>query len=311
VSRRDRPLVNFRDEEESRPDEQVPTGSERDRGRSSRTSPLLALLAVLVLVLLALAAIFLFRSFGESISGTSVARDSIDSAGPEPHVRLTNAAGQVRIEGIGGSKSVEYEATRYAMAADPATAKQRASEVPVDISREDSQIVIETDGGEDTGADYTLGVPAGGSVEVESEEGDVEVSGLTGNVTVAAEAGDVTVREVGGNINVEAPRGDVRIGDVNTDTGSADLEVGSGDLSLDDLILGTLEASVEAGDVTLLGRFSGGGRVSVQTGDIIARLPPEDTRDLILQTRVGSVLREPPGGDANEQGPEKHKQQGS
>src|SRR3712207_7426883 len=53
------------------------------------------------------------------------------------------------------------------------------------------------------------------------------------------------------------------------------------------------EARVETGDVTLSGRFSGGGRVSVETGDIIAGPPPEDTRDLTLQTRVGSVLREP------------------
>ena len=94
-----------------------------------------------------MAAILLWRSFGESISGTSVTMDSIDSAGPEPRVRLANAAGQVRVEGVKESRSVDYEATRYAMGADPVAAKQRASEVPVDISREDSKIVIETDGG--------------------------------------------------------------------------------------------------------------------------------------------------------------------
>jgi DUF4097 and DUF4098 domain-containing protein YvlB len=197
------------------------------------------------------------------------------------------------------------------MAADPAAAKQRASKVPVDISREDSKIVIETDGGEDTGADYTLKIPTGGSVEVESEAGDVEVSGISGNVTVGAEAGDVRIRDVGGDVRVEAPRGDVSVGDVNTDTGSANLEVGSGDISFEDMILGTLEASVEAGDVTLSGRFSGGGRVSVQTGDIVARLPPEDTRDLTLETRVGSVLREPADGASNVRGSETQKKQGS
>jgi DUF4097 and DUF4098 domain-containing protein YvlB len=274
-------------------------------------SPLLLLLAVLLLILLAVAAFLLLRSLGESISGTSVARDSIDSAGPEPRVRLANAAGQVRVEGVKGARSVEYEATRYAMAADPAAAKQRASEVPVDISREDSKIVIETDGGDDTGADYTLKIPTGGSVEVESEAGDVEVSGISGNVTVGAEAGDVRVRDVGGDVRVEVPRGDVSVGDVNTDAGSANLEVGSGDISLEDLILGTLEASVEARDVTLSGRFSGGGRVSVQTGDIIARLPPEDTRDLTLETRVGSVLREPADGASTVRGSETQKKQGS
>jgi len=292
--------VSFKGEEESGRAQasagHAQTGVERDRGRPSRTSPLLLLFALLILALLAVAVILLWRSLGESISGSSIARDSIDSAGPDPRVRLANAAGQVRVEGVKGSRSVDYEATRYAMAADPATAKQRASEVPVDISREDSKIVIETDGGEDTGADYTLRVPTGGSVEVESEVGDVEVSGISGDVTVGAEAGDVRVSDLGGDVKVEAPRGDVSVGDVNTDTGSANLEVGVGDVSLEDLILGTLEASVEAGDVTLSGRFSGGGRVTVQTGDIIARLPPDDTRDLTLETRVGSVLREPADG---------------
>jgi DUF4097 and DUF4098 domain-containing protein YvlB len=274
-------------------------------------SPLLLLFALLLLALLAVAAILLWRSLGESISGTSITTDSIDSAGPEPRVRLANAAGQVRVEGVKGSRSVDYEATRYAMAADPAAAKQRASEVPVDISREDSKIVIETDGGEDTGADYTLRVPTGSSVEVESEVGDVEVSGISGNVTVGAEAGDVRVRDVGGDVKVEAPRGEVSVGDVNTDTGSANLEVGVGDVSLEDLILGTLEASVEAGDVTFSGRFSGGGRVTVETGDIVARLPPEDTRDLTLETRIGSVLRESADGASNEQGSQVKDQQGS
>ncbi|HEV8045283.1 MAG TPA: hypothetical protein VGP38_08895, partial [Rubrobacter sp.] len=171
------------------------------RDRPSRPSLLLVLLAVLILALLATAAIFLWRSLGDSISGTSVASDSIDS-GPEPRVHLMNAAGRVRIEGFKGLESVEYEATKYATAADPAAAKREASEVPVDISREDSAVVIETDGGRQTGADYALRVPTRATVEVESEAGDVEVSDLSGNVTVLAEAGDVTVRDVGGDVKV-------------------------------------------------------------------------------------------------------------
>ena len=297
--------MSFRGPEDPRrgetPSGQTAPRAERGRGRPSRIPPLLLVLAVLILALIAVVAVFLWRSFGESVPGTSVAKDSIDSAGPQPRVQLTNAAGQVRVEGVEGSGSVEYEAKRYAMAADPAAAKQRASEVPVDISREDSKVVIETDGGDDTGADYTLEMPAGGSVEVLSEAGDVEVSGLSGNVTVEAQAGDVTVGDLGGGVRVEAPQGDVAVADVNTDTGGAEIEAGSGDVYLKDLILGTLEASVEAGTVTLSGRFSGGGRVSVETGGIIARLPAGDTRDLTLQTRVGSVLREPQDGDPEKQ----------
>jgi Putative adhesin len=299
--------VDYRDEEDPGYDEAA-QATPRERGRPSRTSSLLVLLAALILALLAVAAVLLWRSLGDSISGTSVAKDSIDSAGQEPHVRLTNAAGQVRVEGVEGSNTVEYEATRYAAGSDPAAAKQQASEVHVDITREDSRITIKTEGGGDTGADYALRIPAGASVEVESEAGDVEISGLTGNVKAGAEAGDVTVNDVGGGVKIEAPKGDVTVANVNTDTGGAELEVGAGDVALEDLILGTLEANVEAGSVTLSGRFSGDGRVSVETGDIIARLPAEDTRDLTLQTRVGSVLREPPDGDSNGEGSEKQKQ---
>jgi hypothetical protein len=254
------------------------------------------LLAVLLLALLAVAALLVWRSLGDDLSGTSVARDSIDS-GPDPRVRLTNAAGPVRVEGVEDLESIEYEVTKYAMASDPVAAKRRSSEVPIDFSREDSTVVLKTDGGRGTGADYLLRVPSGGTVEVESGAGDVEVTGISGGVTVAAEAGDVTVRNTGSEVTVDAPQGDVTVGDVNTDTGQVELEVGTGDITLQDMIVGTLELHVEAGDVTLYGRFSGSGRVLVETGNITANLPPEDTRELTLGTRVGEVVRETPSGD--------------
>jgi hypothetical protein len=286
--------VSFRGEGERRVP--LPARTERRRDGPSRVSPLLLLFAALLLALLAVAALLLWRSLGDNLSGTSVARDSIDS-GPEPRVRVTNGAGQVRVEGVEGLDALEYEVTKYAMGPDPAAAKREASEVPVNFSREDSTFVLQTDGGRGTGANYTLRVPAGGSVEVESGAGDVEVSGLSGEVRVLAEAGDVTVRKAGNDVTVAAPRGDVVIDDVSTETGQAELEVGSGDVALRDLIVGTLEASVEAGSVTLSGRFSGSGRIFVETGGITANLPPEDTRELTLETRVGEVVRETPNQD--------------
>ena len=278
-----------------------PARTGRGRGRPSRLSPLLLLLAALLLALLAVAAMNLWRSLGDNLSGTSVTRDSIDS-GPEPRVRLTNGAGQVRVEGVDGRESVEYEVTRYAMGPDPAAAKKEASGVPVDLSREDSTFVLETDGGRNTGANYVLRVPSGGSVEVESAAGDVEVAGLSGGVKVLAEAGDVTVRNVGSDVRVESPQGDVAVSDINTETGQTELEVGSGDVTLQDVIVGTLEAHVEAGDVALSGRFSGSGRIFVETGDINANLPPEDTRELTLEARVGEVVRETPSEDEKRSG---------
>ncbi len=293
--------MSLRGEEEPRGPE--PEGTP---GLSARAGPrregrgrafyLLLLLAVLSLALLAVGALLVWRSLGDNLSGTSVARDSIDS-GPEPRVRLTNAAGQVRVEGVEDLGSIEYEVTRYALAGDPAAAKRRASEVPVNLSREDSTVVLETGGGRGTGADYLLKVPSAGSIEVESGAGDVEVTGLSGDVKVVADAGDVTVRDTGNDVTVKAPQGDVAISGVSTDTGQTELEVGSGDVTLRDMIVGTLEARVASGDVTLSGRFSGSGRVFVDTGNITADLPPEDTRELTLETRVGQIARETPTED--------------
>ena len=249
-----------------------------------------------------MAAVFLWRTLGEEVPGASVARDSIDST-REPKVTITNGPGDVSVEGANGTEAVEYEVTRYAVAGDPAAARGAASEVPVDVSREGSTVTVETDSGGETGADYVVGMPAGGGVDVEAEEGDVEVSGLDGNVTVRAESGDVTVRDAAGDVTVEAGQGDVTVGGMRTDTGNLELTVGSGDVTLEDLIVGTLEANVEAGDVTLSGRFSGEGRVSGGAGDITADLPSGDAPNLALQTLVGGISREPPaGGQDGEQG---------
>ena len=125
--------------------------------------------------------------------------------------------------------------------------------------------------------------------------GDVEVFGLDNDVTARAEAGDINVQNVRGSVMVEAPQGDVKLERVSTETGNAGVTVGSGDLELKDLVLGILEVRVDAGDVTLSGRFSGGGRISVETGNINAQLPSEDAKDLELETRVGEVVREEQG----------------
>jgi HAMP domain-containing protein len=119
----------------------VPARVGRGAPRPRRISPLLLLLVVLLLALLAVVGLLAWRSLDDDLSGTSVVRDSVDS-GPDPRVRLTNAAGQVRVEGVEDRESLEYEVTRYAMASDPVAAKRRASDVPVNLSREDSTIVL-------------------------------------------------------------------------------------------------------------------------------------------------------------------------
>jgi DUF4097 and DUF4098 domain-containing protein YvlB len=216
--------------------------------------------------------------------------------GADPKVTLANTAGQISVEGVQDLRKVEFEATKHALGKDPSTAKQNAADVQVDIAREGGEVSLQTNGGRGSGADYVLRVPTGASVEVESEAGDVDVTGLNGAVSIVAEAGDVRVSKIKDSVRVEAPQGDVSVSEIKTDTGQTELEVGSGDVDLENLIVGTLEASVESGDVIVSGRFSGNGRIFVGTGDITTRLPAEDARELTLEANVGKVEREDPEG---------------
>jgi Toastrack DUF4097 len=246
----------------------------------------------LLLLALLIGLVLLWLSYGDRAGGTSVFEDSIET-GPEPLVRLTNGPGRVSIEGVEGLENVEISAKRYARGRNTAAAKENAADVPVETSSgEDSGLEISSEGGGGTGVDYALRVPPGTVVEVKSETGDVEVSGLENDATVRAESGDISVEDVRGSIAIEAPRGDVTVESVSTETGNAEITVGSGDLEIENLVVGILEARVESGDVALLGRFSGSGLVFVETGSINVRLPSEDTNDLTLEARVGEVVRE-------------------
>ncbi len=251
----------------------------------------------LLILILAVGGVLLWRWYGDQVGGTSSFEDSVAS-GPEPLVRLTNGPGQVRVEGV-EAEAVEISAERYARGSDPAAARENASGVAVDVAREGSTLEISSDGGRGTGVDYSLRVPAGSKVEIESAAGDVEIAGVADSVGAKAEMGDVTVRDVRGSVTVEAPRGDVAVEGVSTETGNVEISVGSGDLRLRDLLVGILEARVEAGSAELLGRFAGGGRLTVETGSIAVRVPPEDVRELALEARVGGVAREgdPEGGE--------------
>ncbi len=287
--------MSFRPENEGRggspatPPDREALAEERSPARERRRHPVAPVVFGLLLVALVIGGVLLWFSYGDRASGTEVFEESVES-GAEPVVRVTNGRGKVRIQGVEGLETVEISAKRYARGFNPTSAKENATEVPVEVSNE-AEVEISSDGAGGTGVDYDLEVPSGSTVEVESEAGDVEVSGLHGDVTVRSESGDVNLEDIQGSISIEVAKGDVSVETVNTKTGSAEITVGSGDVDIKDLVIGILEARVESGDVALSGRFSGSGSVLVETGSIDVRLPSEDVKDLNLETRVGEVVR--------------------
>ncbi|CAN5911731.1 hypothetical protein BH23ACT11_BH23ACT11_27480 [soil metagenome] len=277
------------------------------RGISGRRPPsrkqaprilLLLIVVVAVLLIMAVGIVFMGRSFGGGVSGKAFEKETL-TTGPKPRLQVANGRGAIRVEGVNSLDSVEIELTKYALGSGRQEARKRASELSVNTSKRGSRYLIESAGGRDTGADFAIRTPQGSSIELESEAGDVELVKVHGDVTVSNEAGDVRVKGSKGSVEIRSLQGDVEISDVSTDTGQVDVDVGVGDAILRDLVVGTLDLRVDIGDAILSGRFSGGGEAVVQTGDIIVRLPSEDTRELSLESRIGDVVAKPdkPGKD--------------
>ena len=69
---------------------------------------------------------------------------------------------------------------------------------------------------------------------------------------------------------------------VSAPEGDLTAEVGAGDLALEDIEAGRVEAEVETGGASVTRPFSGAGELYVETGDIVVDAPEEAVEDLDL-----------------------------
>jgi DUF4097 and DUF4098 domain-containing protein YvlB len=127
--------------------------------------------------------------------------------------------------------------------------------------------------------DYRIEVPRELAVEIDTEAGDVSVSGVGGSVTIDADVGDVDATALAAaTVKATSDAGDVRLSfataptSLVADSGAGDVELvlprgeyavetesDAGDTSVSgliryDLAPHSVEASSDAGDVTIRGR---------------------------------------------------------
>lgn len=270
---------------------ETPARDRRDR-RTRRIPRFLPVVVVLLVIVLVVGGLLFWRSYNNRAGGTNVYKESVDT-GPAPAVQVKNGLGRVQVETQPGLKSVNIEARRHARGADTASAQQRAATVAINIKREGNTLTIEAAGKRNTGVDYVIQVPPDSSVEVSTKTGNVSISGVNGNVTARTGAGDATVSNVRGSVTLDIPSGDVTLENVSTETGQARLKVGTGNVTLRNLVLGTLDTTVDAGDAIISGRFRGGGQVYVDKGNITLEVPAADVANLKLNTNIGEVITKP------------------
>ncbi|MFQ5486011.1 MAG: DUF4097 family beta strand repeat-containing protein, partial [Desulfobacterales bacterium] len=164
--------------------------------------------------------------------------------------------------------------------------------------------------------DYELTVPNEINLRIENDEGNVEITQITGRLSVKIDEGDVLLNDLesteidvsvdegdllcknirgdGSSLHVDIDEGSVRLS--SSEFASLDLESDEGDFILDGVTLREGDFQSDEGDIEADIRLLPGGRCKVRTdeGDIFLRILDDIAMQLRLQTREGRIRSDYP-----------------
>lgn len=188
---------------------------------------------------------------------------------PESDVAVNADNGDVTVRS-GGGDAVELTIVKKA-----SSVFADLSDVSVDTTRDGNTVRVETNRengswlGGTPSVDVTVELPGEATIaEARTENGDVDVRGVSGDATLVSDNGDVTARNVDGFLTAETKNGDV---DVRGVAGVDAARSINGDVEVD-------VAAVRR-DV----------RIETQNGDVEASLSPDVGAHVVLQSSVGDV----------------------
>ena len=145
-------------------------------------------------------------------------------------------------------------------------------------------------------ADVDMEVPAGATVQVQTRDGDINITGVAG-AYAGSQSGDITIERVtklveagsvggsiylkdsAGRVNLSSAGGSVEVANVRYASTEDTVEVGtvSGDIQLDRVSVPKVTAKTVNGTVTMTGPLAKSGWYGFtnMTGDIVLQLPPD------------------------------------
>jgi DUF4097 and DUF4098 domain-containing protein YvlB len=166
-----------------------------------------------------------------------------------PHLVLEGQRGDLEIRGS-GQGAIDVMAKELIRAEDENAAKKMSDNLKLEVVNEAGHYVLRSnrrslpDEGRHITVDLDLRVPTATACEVDTENGDIAVDGLTGDQTLATHKGDVHAANVQGLLKIHKFGGDT---EVRALKGSVELD-GRGD---------DIEMSDVSDTVTVQGEFSG------------------------------------------------------
>lgn len=243
-----------------------------------------------------LAALVLPGYLGSAVAGTSV--DETRSMPADGRVQVENLAGSITISGW--DRNELHLTGDLGDGVEELEISESAQGVSIVVrNRQNQRYVDETD--------LELKVPAAASVIAEGVSSDIDISGMdggsfdlstvSGDIDVSASASRVEIESVSGDVSwsgasprtsVETVSGEIEIDGV---AGEVEITTVSGDVELEAGVVSIARFETVSGDIRATQSIADGGRLSADSmsGDVTIRLPSDQKGDFAAQTFSGDI----------------------
>jgi hypothetical protein len=146
---------------------------------------------------------------------------------------------------------------------------------------------------EQQGADYTLDVPAGATLEIRNPQGRIRVEGMQADASVESVGGDISIRDYSGRLSLRSIAGDI---EVIRPSGNVEAVSVTGNLHFVSPSTTRLHGTTTSGRILFEGDFMGRGfyRLSSYSGDVDIACPPSASYELSAKTSKGKVMNTMP-----------------
>jgi hypothetical protein len=192
-------------------------------------------------------------------------------------VTVTTTSGQVTVTGGAGSSATITATPRYRGSAPVITSQVTAGLLTITASCPQEP---------DCQASLTLHVPAGLPVHARSDQGNLQLTGLTGGAVATTDQGNVTLTHLSGHVTATTDEGDI---DLTAVAGTVTARTSQGDISGAGLSATSATLSSQQGDVDAV--FWVAPRLvaaSTQEGSVYLRLPSSVVYHVIASSQLGS-----------------------
>jgi hypothetical protein len=209
----------------------------------------------------------------------------------EPRISLNNLKGIVLVRGWDKAQvHVVYTVDSPRVEVDSEILPNTG---PAEKVHFDTHLLDSTLPSNEQGADYTLDVPVGASLEIRNPQGRIRVEGMQADATVQSVGGNISIRDYSGHLSVHSVAGDI---EVIRPSGNVDAYSVTGNLHFISPATTRLHASTTSGSILYEGDFTGRGdyTLSAYSGDVEIVCPPSASYELRAKTLKGKVINTMP-----------------